>query len=393
MSRLLLVVPPFTGHVSPLVGVAAELGARGHEVVWAGDPDLLRRMLPDSAVVRPCRSHPDVPRPAASGFAAFKHLWDHVFVPLTEAMAPGVERAIADTAPDLVVADQQAFAGAFAAERAGLPWVTSASTSAELTDPLALVPAVAERVAGQLADLRARFGDPAATTDPRFSPLLLLAFTSPALAGPVGNPGGGAITFAGQVPRPDVPAPDFPWDRLDDRPLVLVSLGTVSADAGDRFLRECAAALAERPGLQAVVVDPGGALADPPPNVLALPHVPQQAVLDRAAATGGAVLCHGGHNTVCEALARGLPLVVAPIRDDQPVVAEQVVATGSGVRVRFARAGAGHLGKALDGILAEPRYRANAQAVAESLRAAGGARTAADALLRTAHTPASGTPA
>lgn len=42
-----------------------------------------------------------------------------------------------------------------------------------------------------------------------------------------------------------------------------------------------------------------------------------------------AVRCHAGHNTVCEALARGVPLVLAPIEDDRPIVAQQVEWAGA----------------------------------------------------------------
>lgn len=42
---------------------------------------------------------------------------------------------------------------------------------------------------------------------------------------------------------------------------------------------------------------------------------------------------------MCEALWHAVPLVVAPIRDDQPVVAGQVTDAGAGVRVRFGRGG------------------------------------------------------
>jgi UDP-glucoronosyl and UDP-glucosyl transferase len=48
-----------------------------------------------------------------------------------------------------------------------------------------------------------------------------------------------------------------------------------------------------------------------------------------------AVVCHAVHNAVCETLACGLPLVAAPITNDQPVVAQQVVDPGAGIRLRF----------------------------------------------------------
>jgi zeaxanthin glucosyltransferase len=82
-------------------------------------------------------------------------------------------------------------------------------------------------------------------------------------------------------------------------------------------------------------------------------------------------------NTVGEALAHGIPLVIAPIRHDQPVTAAQVVAAGAGIRVRFARAGAGQLRAAVTDVLDDPAYRSAARQVSASFAAAGGAAAAA----------------
>jgi len=93
-----------------------------------------------------------------------------------------------------------------------------------------------------------------------------------------------------------------------------------------------------------------------------------------------AVVCHAGHNTVCEALANGLPLVVAPIRDDQPVVAQQVVRAGAGTRVRYGHLSPHSLRNAVVRVLAEPNFRGAAARIRDSFDAAGGAPAAADAL-------------
>ena len=93
------------------------------------------------------------------------------------------------------------------------------------------------------------------------------------------------------------------------------------------------------------------------------------------------MVTHGGHNTVCEALAHGLPLVVAPIRDDQPIIAEQVVAAGAGVRVKFGRVSTEGLRAAIDRVLTDPDLRAGRGA--RSRRRSpppAGRRTAADRL-------------
>lgn len=378
MSRFLFVVPPLVGHVNPTVGVAAELVARGHRVAWVcPDPELVERLAGAGAPVFGCGGAVRGERPAElRGPEALRFLWEWYLLPLAEAMAPGVRAAAEEFRPDVVVADQQAFAGAFTAERLGLPWATSATTSAEFTDPLAGLPKVREWVDERLAGLRASLGDPSRTADPRFSPYLVLAFSAAELAGAAEG-----VRWVGPsiTARPE--ASGFPWEWLDPgRATVLVSLGTVNTDAGGRFLDVCRTALRERADrVQALIVDPGGTLgaSGADKDVLVVPSVPQLALLERGV---DAVVCHAGHNTVCEALWHGVPLVVAPIRDDQPVVAGQVVEAGAGVRVRFGRVAAPGLGAALDAVLHEPGYRAAAERIGAALRAAGGAPAAADHL-------------
>ncbi|WP_059011114.1 glycosyltransferase [Streptomyces specialis] len=379
MSRFLFVVPPLVGHINPAAAVAGELAARGHEVAWAGHPGLLGRLLTRQDPVFPVDTPEEKPRPAGlRGFAALKHLWEEGFVPLAEAMEPGVERAIRAFHPDVAVVDQQTVAGALVAERSGLPFVTSMTTSAELLGA-AGTPKVDEWIRERLGELRQRIGDGRAAYDPRFSPLLTLAFTTVDLVGPYPDPGG-PVAFVGPAlaERPDDPG--FPWDWVDadpDRRLVLLTMGTVNSEAGARFLSEAVEAVRARPGrLRAVVADPGGALGEEPfrdDHVLIARSVPQGALLERAAA----VVCHAGHNTVAEALWNGVPLVVAPIRDDQPAVAMQVTEAGAGVRVRFARADRQSVGAALDTVLDNPVYAAAARRIGDSFRAAGGAAAAA----------------
>ena len=383
MSRFLFVVPPLAGHTNPAVGVALELAARGHEVAWVAHAAAVGHLLPDGARVFDCGDaflqgnaalRPD--RDPLRGAAALQFLWRELIVPLARDMAEPVDAAVRAFAPDVVVADQQAFAGPVVAERHGVPWVTSASTSAEFADPLALVPKVAEWTATTRDAVLAELGVPASrlgSLDPRFSPTLILLYSTEALTGPLDVPSlaGVGPTHAG---RPSTA--EFPWGWLDRHPAnVLVSLGTLNSEAGERFLSRVVDAVADQP-FGAVVVAPDGP-ADVPDNVLVRPFVPQVALLPHL----DAVVCHGGHNTVCEALAHGVPLVVAPIRDDQPIVAGQVVAAGAGVRVTFGRARPDQIADALRSVRTDPAYRAAAGRIAASFAAAGGAGRAADLLL------------
>ncbi|MBH1937605.1 glycosyltransferase family 1 protein [Streptomyces sp. AV19] len=377
MSRFLFVVPPLVGHVNPTVGVAAELTRRGHTVAWAGLPDVVRPLVGDGATVFPCAS-PDLTDPALlrpptlRGPAALRFLWERFLGPLAEHMAPGVRAAVRQFRPDVLVADQQAVAGGLVAERLGVVWATSATTTAGFTS-LAGLPKVDSWIAGLIGGLRHRIGNPRGTADPRMSDRLVLAFSTEALAGSAAV--GERVRFVGPSLASRPAADDFPWHRLDPRtPTVLITLGTANAEVAPRFLAACAEAVRGRADrAQAVIVDPTGTVPEFADRVLVRPRVPQLALLERC----DAVICHGGHNTVCEALWHGLPLVVAPIRDDQPAIAAQVTDAGAGVRVRFNRATAGLLGEALDTVLREPSHREAAGRVRESFRTAGGAAAAA----------------
>ncbi|MER5934876.1 glycosyltransferase [Streptomyces sp. NPDC002054] len=390
--KVLFVVPPLAGHVNPTVAVGSELAARGHEVAWTGPAGVLSELLPGHARILPAGdlaggSYLSLHERWRDlrGVRAVQFLWEEALVPLARTMVPGVTEAVRAFRPDVLVADQQALAGPVVARRLGVPWATSASTSAELTGPFEGFPKVGEWVADRIAGLLAEFndgsGDGDAGWDPRFSERLVLVFSTPELVGRERQfPDHYAFVGPAFGSRP--PSPGFPWRQLDpDRRRVLVSLGTLNREAGGRFYAAVLGA-AERlagSGIQLILAAPaalvhslaGGPLPD---GVLLRETVPQLELLPHL----DAVVSHAGHNTVCETLAHGLPLVLAPIRDDQPIVAQQVVDAGAGVRVRFGRTRAEELRDALTSVLDEPGPRRAARRIQASFAAAGGAAAAAD---------------
>lgn len=382
--RFLFVVPPLAGHINPTISVGYELAARGHEVAWAGLPGAVENLLPPDAPFQPVGTTEETARFAGlrtrgqglRGAAALKFLWEDVLIPLGHAMLPGLQTVVESWHPDVLVVDQQALAGAAVARRSRLPWATSATTSAELVQPLIHLPRVQEWVAAELHRFQLAAGVAeidAVVSDPRFSEHLVLVFSTPELVGG-GYPPHYAFVGPSVSDRPELDT--FPWDWLDpDLPHVLVTLGTINAQAGANLYAVAADALADE-ALQAVFVAPEemGALLSPRTgNILVRERVPQLGLLRHM----DAVVSHGGHNTVTETLAAGLPMVLAPIRDDQPIVADQVVRAGAGVRVRFGRVVPAEMRKAVSAVLHEPAYRQAARRIRAAFRAAGGAEAAA----------------
>ena len=128
MSRVLFVVPPFSGHVNPTIAVAAELAARGHEVAWTGVPGGVDPLLPEGARFEPaCSVETTIElasvadrAPNLRGASALKFLWEDVLLPLGDAMVDGVDAAVDRFGADVLVADQQALAGAIVGRRRGI---------------------------------------------------------------------------------------------------------------------------------------------------------------------------------------------------------------------------------------------------------------------------------
>jgi len=195
VSRYLFVVPPLTGHTLPTIAVGRELTDRGHDVAWVGHADVIGPLLPADARLidvggQGAETMAEIQARSLGlrGAAAFRFLWEDFLIPLATAMVPGVDAAVEKFWPDALVVDQQALAGALVARRRLLPWATSATTSAELTDPFALMPKLADWATFCLLEFQRAFGVPDAEArrgDLRFSDHLVIAFTTEALVGSV----------------------------------------------------------------------------------------------------------------------------------------------------------------------------------------------------------------
>jgi zeaxanthin glucosyltransferase len=389
MSRFLIITLPLAGHVNPPAAVARVLEARGHDVAWSGSEARLRPWLGPDATVYPTgmrlfRGQAD------NGIASVKSLWESFIVPFTRFTLPAVEKAVAEYQPDVVVTDQHAVAGALVAQRHGIPWATLCTSTIELGRPFAQLPKVAAWIRGHLATLSAEAGlADGQAVDLRFSPYLVIVFSSAFLLGAQDFPGHFALVGPALSGRPATVS--FPWDRLDPaRRHVLVTVGTMAdADAMDFYPRAVAALRPLGDSVQAIVLAPPEAVGDAPEHILPIERIPQLEVLPHM----DAVVCHAGLNTVSETLSNAVPLVVAPLTRDQPINAANVVRVGAGIRVHFHRVRPDQLRAAVLDLLGDPAYRSAAGMVRDSFAAAGGAPEAAARLERLAARPGPATDA
>jgi MGT family glycosyltransferase len=168
----------------------------------------------------------------------------------------------------------------------------------------------------------------------------------------------------------------FPFEKLDGRPLVYGSLGTLQSRDSHHFrtMAEACASLDVQLVL-AVGRGTGEVDRDLPGNPVVVDYAPQIDLLSRAAAT----ITHAGMNTAQQSLYFGVPLVAVPLTHDQPAIAARLAGSGAGIVLRPGRLNPRSLREALRQILpSDSTWRARAQELSQASRRAGGAHRAAE---------------
>ena len=178
-----------------------------------------------------------------------------------------------------------------------------------------------------------------------------------------------STTWDQSAPAYPDPIP-FPWERLDGRPLVYASLGTLQNNREPLF--RCFAAACEGLDVQ-LVISHGGGLSDSqakglPGDPLVVSYAPQYELLARAALT----ITHAGLNTVLDSVANGVPVVTVPITYEQPAIARRVEWTGAGRTLSLNGLTPQRMKTVVSDVLTDTRYRRKAGELADAIRQAGG---------------------
>ncbi len=383
MKRALVVTLPEKGHYHPLLGPAEALARGGVEVSFCANHDIRAELLAAGVerVVLPPGAQPPVE--GLRGEALARVLadpealrgWIHLLLVETPARyVEGLRAVLRQLRPDVVALDTMAYDAAIAAQLEGIPWVGWATS---------LNPVVPESMDSELSRtlraldpqrhaLFARFGLSARfRVSDVLSPLGTACFSTEALVGPapegvhlVGPSRGG--TRAGA-------AVDLSFAR--GRPLVYVSFGSQAWYQPARYARVFEAAGALGFAVLAAAGDLAAQLTERglPEHVRCVGFAPQLEVLPRAAV----LVTHGGANSVMEALAAGVPLLVAPLCNDQPHNAHYVERAGAGVALDLERCTRAQLLSALGRLAADGPERAACRRVQASYAAHDGSEGAA----------------
>lgn len=386
MSRVLFVVLAEKGHVHPFIAPAQALLQRGHQVTFYAPCDLRAPLA--RAGIHDVLVGDDAPAPAHRGeaFAALVRdparlrRWIHAMLIDSVALEiPRLTNLVTAARPDLIVADPMAYAAPIVAHHAGLPWVGLSTSLNPVVPDTWHSELIATTHALPRRELFTTYGLPDAKfrVSDCLSPFLNVAWTSAALVGPAPPDillAGASLPTTMRGDEGESLAPD------PSRPLVLMALGSQIYHQPRMFEVVIEASRGQSWQLVLAMGDLAASV-HLPADIHAVPYAPQLALLAQARA----MICHGGANSVMEALAHGVPLLISPICNDQPHNARFVAAAGAGITCDLALAQPDEVRTYLTALCADGPQRATVGRIADSYRAAGGANRVAaaiEALLR-----------
>jgi UDP:flavonoid glycosyltransferase YjiC (YdhE family) len=369
MARILWLNWSGGGNLPPSLGIARVLTERGHQVAFAGRPEMVPRVKTAGfRAIEIAQAYAQVDRYPQGSFLT--RMSCYLTSPAVEEQ---VQSIVAAEAPDIVLID--AMFPAALAQASGLRQPTVVFVHTFVFRQLDMW----RKMIATLDGMRQQAGfaglpplDELWRPRDRIVSTSLGAFDAPPL------PRWELVRYAGPVLEDEkfaVPTP-LPWPESDTTPLVLVSFSTGFEQRNVDKVQRTLDALADLP--VHVVATTGGIVAPnevaTPPNAIVLNYAAHDPIIRRAAL----VVTHGGHGTAMRSLQHGVPMVIIPgLAGDQPYVAAAVQEWGAGLALP-GDAGVAAIRAAAQEVLTTPSFGDNARQRAAALAGVDGAANAAN---------------
>lgn len=396
MTHIAFLIPPLSGHISPTLGVVAELTARGHQVSYAVTdeyaPDVSRagaRCMGYQTTLRHARDAPAGAQSFGERFTADDFIRAQRGQ-LREAakVVPGLADAFGKDVPDVVVCDPMWWAGRVLAAQWDVPAVKSVTTLVSNShwsvgraysafDPThPALPGLFASITAFLAGTGTKLtADRLLATDDRIP---VIAY-HPRAFQVEGDHFGDHIHFVGPCLSGGARSPDDGrgWRAPGSRPVTLVSLGTVFNSRPDLF-GICVTALSDlgRPVILSLGGGDPSCLGPLPPNVQVHSYLPLLEVLPYA----DVFVSHASLRSAIEALSHGVRIVAIPQMPEQRANADQILRLGLGLRIERAELSAEAVRRAVGEVSADKDVGARVSRMQAEIQRAGGAPLAADVI-------------
>ena len=378
MAKFVFINIPSRSHINPTLPVVQELVARGEEVIYYLTEPFKQAVEATGATFRRYESKIEQINQAARN--AGKPVGLPVYM-LDESLfvIPQILDSIQAEQPDCIVYDTLCLTGRLLAEILHVPAVQSRMVLLFTKQLTQLFQSKSAQDGAGLATFQASMDKVCAlyhvqpfemsSIFTHEEPLNIVAL--PRAFQIDGASFGDQFCFVGPTLAPRKEGITFPFEQLENQPVIYISQGTVYNEKPD-FFNLCFAAFAETPWK--VVMSIGNnvdqkQLNPIPSNFLVQPYVPQLEIL----AYTNICITHGGMMTIMEALAHGVPLVVAPLPvSDITVNARRVEELGLGLMVDEHSLTAESLRNAVLRISNDPAFYARTLQMQEEIRKAGG---------------------
>ncbi|BAZ11185.1 glycosyl transferase family protein [Calothrix sp. NIES-4071] len=390
-----------TGHLNTVFPLGRELQQRGHTVtIFSGLEALLKVQ---AAGFNFCEVYSPEPSPQLKGFANIKNTLQQ-FARIAETRLQKSPAMLREYGVDVLLVDLSVFEGGTIADHLAIPYITiccmlpfyedlnippipttwqyNPALWAKLRNRAAysLFNFAAQPVWQVISKYRQKWNLPIyKQTNDIFSKLAIITrhireFEFPRQLPPYFHFTG---PFHNSVERQPV---EFPFEKLNDKPLIYASMGTLQNRLSDVFYTIAEACKHTNAQL---VISLGGGLAPEafpnlPGNPLVVKYAPQLELLQKASLN----ITHAGLNTTLESLSYGVPMVAIPVTDDQPGVAARIKWTGTGELITLSNLSVTKLKESIQRVLTQNEYKQNAVKLQKAISCTGGVSRAADIIER-----------